>query len=74
MKTILKIRKKGILILPKALREKSGIKEGDHVAVEARKGIITIKPLKPKVVNVNPQLLDKLLSEETRLEKGKHGR
>ncbi|MEM2799367.1 MAG: AbrB/MazE/SpoVT family DNA-binding domain-containing protein [Candidatus Bathyarchaeia archaeon] len=35
VKVILKIRKKGILILPKSLREAAGINEGEVVA-EAR--------------------------------------
>ena len=32
----LKVGKKGYIIIPKALRRVYGIKEGDHVVVEAR--------------------------------------
>ncbi len=40
----LKVGKKGYIILPKALREAYGIKEGDYVIVEARSDGILIKP------------------------------
>ena len=73
MRIVLKVRKKGILILPKSLREKSGIKEGDEVIVEAKENVITIRSLKPKVVDIEPELIEKLLSEEYRLERKKYG-
>ncbi|MEM2293981.1 MAG: AbrB/MazE/SpoVT family DNA-binding domain-containing protein [Nitrososphaerota archaeon] len=63
VKVILKIRKKGILILPKSLREAAGISEGEVVA-EAREGEIVIRPFKPRVVDIDPSLVDKLFSEE----------
>jgi AbrB family looped-hinge helix DNA binding protein len=39
----LKVGKKGIVILPKAIRESVGIEEGDNVIVELGDGI-TLKP------------------------------
>ncbi len=71
---VLKVRKKGVLILPKKLREEVGINEGDEVLVEARKGVIVMKPLKPKVVDVDPNLVEELLSEEYELEVRKYGK
>ncbi len=54
MATTLKVREKGILILPKALREKAGIKEGSMVVATALDdGII----LSPKEKNVLGKLL-----------------
>jgi AbrB family looped-hinge helix DNA binding protein len=72
MRIALKVRKKGILILPKALRESCGITEGDEVIAEAKEDMIVIKPLKPKIVEVNPKLVEELLSEEFRLEAEKY--
>jgi len=41
----LRIGKKGYIILPKAIRETVGIKEGNEVIVEIKDGII-LKPIK----------------------------
>ncbi len=72
MKVVLKLRKKGILIIPKKLREISGIQEGDEVLVEAGEGIIKITPLKPKIVDIDPKLVEEILREELRLEEKKY--
>ena len=74
MRIVLKVRKKGILILPKKLRDKVGIKEGDEVLVEAREDRLIVKTLKPKVVDIDPNLVDKLLREEYYLEMKKYRR
>lgn len=73
MRVILKIRKKGVLILPKSLRRESGVDEGDEVIVEVSEGVITIKPLRPKIVDVDPEIIDRLLKEEYELEALKYG-
>lgn len=73
MKMILRVRKNGVLILPKKLREASGISEDSEVIVEARENTLIIKPLKPPmIVDVNPELAEKLLSEENMVEKRKY--
>jgi len=41
----LKVGKKGYIILPKAVREAVGLKEGDEVIVEIRDGIL-LKPVR----------------------------
>jgi AbrB family looped-hinge helix DNA binding protein len=71
---ILKVRKKGVLILPKRLREEVNIREGDEVAVEVRKGSLIITPFRPKVVDVDPAFVERLLREEIRFEEEGNGR
>ncbi len=54
MAAVLKVREKGIVILPKALRERAGIKEGSTVVATALDdGII----LTPKETNALGKLL-----------------
>ncbi len=73
MKMILRVRKNGVLILPKKLREASGISEDSEVIVEVRGNTLIIKPLKPPmIVDVNPELVEKLLNEENMVEKRKY--
>jgi len=67
---VLKVRKKGVLILPKALRKATGIDEGEVVA-EAEENTIIIKPLKPRVVKIDQCIVEELLNEERRLEEEK---
>jgi len=64
MEAILKVRRKGVLIIPKNLRDASGIHEGDEVIVEAKDNMLIIRPLKPKIVDIDPGVIDKLLAEE----------
>ena len=74
VRVVLKVRKKGIIILPKRLREEAGISEGDEVIVEVEKGKLVMRVLKPRVVDVDPGLVEKLLREEYELERRKHER
>ncbi len=70
---ILRVRKKGVLILPKKLREASGINEDSEVVVEAKENMLIIKPLKPPmVVDVDLELVEKILGEEYMVERVKH--
>ena len=48
MPLMLKVGRKGYIILPKALREACGIKEGDYVVAEARSEGILLKPVKSR--------------------------
>ena len=50
MATTLKVREKGILILPKELREKAGIKEGSTVVATAIDDGIVLSPKEKDVV------------------------
>jgi bifunctional DNA-binding transcriptional regulator/antitoxin component of YhaV-PrlF toxin-antitoxin module len=71
MTVVLKVRKKGVIILPKKLRLASGIEEESEVIAEASPGIIILKPLKPKEVEIDPAVVDKLLEEERHVEEKK---
>jgi len=73
LRAVLRVRRKGVLILPKRIRETSGINEGDEVLVEAREGVLVVRPLRPRVVDVDLSLVEELLGEEYRLEGGEHG-
>lgn len=64
----MKIRKKGVLILPKRLREAVGLEEGDDVVVEVVGDGLVLRALKPKVVDVDPKFVEELLREEDRFE------
>ncbi len=69
---ILKVRKKGVLILPKKMREMAGLREGDDVLAEVKDNSIILRPLRPKVVDVDPKLIEDLLREEHHLEAKKY--
>ncbi len=45
MSAVVKVHRKGLVVLPKALREKVGIKEGMLLLCETRDGEIILKPL-----------------------------
>ncbi|ADM27960.1 transcriptional regulator/antitoxin, MazE [Ignisphaera aggregans DSM 17230] len=64
MRTILKVGKKGVIVLPKAFREKIGIEEGDEVLVEVVNDTIVLKPLKPRIVDIDPNMVSSILAEE----------
>ena len=72
MRIVLKVRRKGILILPKKLREAIGVNEGDDVITEVKGDKLILWVLKPKVVDVDPVYIDKLLREEYEVEKKKY--
>jgi len=70
-KFALRVRKKGIVILPKALRIAAGIDEGSFLIAEIREEGLTLKPLKPLNVKINPEIVEKILSEEKQIEEAK---
>jgi AbrB family looped-hinge helix DNA binding protein len=51
MATTLKVREKGILVLPKSLRERAGIKEGSEVVATAVDEGIVLSPKEQDVVS-----------------------
>ena len=71
VRAILRIRKKGVLILPKKLRESLNVGERDELLAEVSEGVLILKPFKPKIVDVDPSLVEKILSEEDELERRK---
>ena len=66
---VLKVHKNGIIILPKRLRESIGIDEGSEVMVDIAGDKLILRALKPKVVDVNPEVVENILREEYNLER-----
>jgi len=66
--TILRIDRRGILRLSKQLMREVDLKEGDEVIVEVKDNIkdntLIIKPLKPKIVDIDMEIIEHLLQEE----------
>jgi bifunctional DNA-binding transcriptional regulator/antitoxin component of YhaV-PrlF toxin-antitoxin module len=74
LRVVLKVRRKGVVVLPKALREAAGIEEESEVVAEASPGAVVLKPLKLKEVDVDPKLVEEILREEGEAEARKlHG-
>ncbi len=64
----MRVRRKGVIILPKRLREAVGIDEGSEVVAEVVGDRLILRALKPRVVDVDPELIEELLREEYDLE------
>jgi AbrB family looped-hinge helix DNA binding protein len=73
MRVVLKVRKKGVLTLPKGLREAVGLEEGDEVIAEVVGNSLVLRVLKPKIVDVDPSLVEELLREEYEFEEHEYG-
>ncbi len=73
MRVVLKVLKKGVIILPKKLREAVGIDEGGEVIVDVVGDRLVLRALKPRVVDVDPRIVDELLREEYSLETKRYG-
>jgi len=67
----IKLRKKGVIILPKDAREKLGIKENDILLGEMKGEELVLRPLKPKIVRVDPKMVEEILKEEGEAERRK---
>jgi len=67
----LKVRRKGVIILPKELRLRAGIEENSIVLAEITEKGVLLRALKPITVRVDPAVIERILSEEGRLEKEK---
>jgi len=71
---VTRVLKKGVVVIPKVLREEVGIKEGDLVVVKRVEDRIVIEPLERRLtlVTVDSGLVDRILrevdEEEKRLE------
>ena len=69
---VLKLRRKGVLILPKEIRTALGVEEGDSLIAELEGNSLILKPFKIKRVRVKRELVEKLLREELELEERKY--
>ena len=74
MRVVLRIRKKGIIILPKRLREAIGVDEGDEVIADVVGDKLVLRALKPRVVDVDPEVVEKFLREEYSIERKRYTR
>ena len=68
---VTRVLRKGIIVIPKVLREEVGIKEGDLVVVKRVEDRIVIEPLERRLtlVTIDPELVDKILREVDEEEK-----
>jgi len=67
----LKVRGKGVIVLPKELRLRAGIEENSIVLAEITEKGVLLRALKPITVRVDPAVIEGILSEEGRLEEEK---
>jgi len=67
----LKVRRKGVIVLPKELRLRAGIEENSIVLAEITEKGVLLRALKPITVRVDPAVIEGILSEEGRLEEEK---
>ena len=72
MRSILKVRRKGVVIIPKRLREAAGLAEGDEVVAEVVEGGLLLRKFEVLRVKVDERLVEELLREDLILEERKH--
>ena len=68
---ILRIGRKGTIVIPKRIREALSLKKGSYVTVELREGFIAIKPFAVKRVRLGGKIsaiVAESKNEEARLE------
>ena len=64
MRAVLHVGKKGIIIIPKKMREAVGLKEDSEVIAEVVGDKIVLRPFRPIVVDVDPEVVEKIFDEE----------
>ncbi len=62
------VRKKDVIVLPKNLREATGIDGEDEVMIDVASDKILLRALKPRVVDVDSRIVFELLRKEDSLE------
>ncbi len=71
MSVISRVGRKGVIVIPKRMRESIGLKEGSHIVIELGEGEIIIRPFTLKRVKLGgrvSQLVAKCKKEELELE------
>ncbi len=68
MIVVLNVRKKDVIVLPKNLREATGIDGEDEVMIDVASDKILLRALKPRVVDVDSRIVFELLRKEDSLE------
>lgn len=72
MKMVLRVGRNDVIKLPKKLVEAIGLNTGDYVTAEVKSDKLILRGLKPKVVDVDPAYVEKLLKGEHELERRKY--
>jgi len=72
MRVVLKVHHKGIIVLPKKIREAVGINEGDEILAEVLQDGLVLRVLRPKLVDVDPGVVEELLREEYDMERRRY--
>jgi len=67
----LRVGRKGVIVIPKAFRERIGIEEGELIEVEVVGDSIVLRPLKPLTVDIDPNVASYLIAEERRRWEGR---
>ena len=67
----MKVRKKGVIILPKELRIRAGIEENSEVIAEIVDNGVLLRPLKLVTVRFDEKVIDEMLSLEKEVEERK---
>ena len=70
MRAIVKLYSKGIVVIPKAIRDAVGVGEGDTLVVEATREAIVLRPLRPKRIKLGGRVRDilrRIREEEIKL-------
>lgn len=71
----MKVRKKGVVILPKAVRVEVGIGDGSVMELETRKEYLVLRPVRVKLVEISAksaaELVRRIKREEKKLEERK---
>ena len=71
METVIKVRKKGIIILPKKVRKLANVSEGDDILLRVEDKKIILEKIQPLRVKVDLEKVEKIESEELELEEKK---
>jgi len=71
LKVVLRVGRRGVIVLPKAFRERVGIEEGGLVEVEVVGDSIVLRPLKPLTVDIDPSVASSLIAKERRRWEGR---
>jgi len=75
-RTILRVGRKGTIVIPKRIRESLGLEEGSYVAVELREGAIVLRPFAVRRVKLGGRvsaLVAECKKEEVELEEREAG-
>jgi len=71
LRVVLRVGRRGVVVIPKALRERVGIEEGGLIEAEVVGDSIVLRPLKPLTVDIDPNAASSIIAEERRRWEGR---